>query len=284
MPAINSLPPPPSSQSEAQKFLGATVAELAYMIYESRLRKNSPGSPEQDWKEAEDMYAVLRSSEELVENVHRLPELPEDLNPKQVYQFFRARRTSYIPRLSNAMVGISQHAGCSAAVMSLLTGEHPMYIKARQKKAGVPDEEIVSYLRSHNFEVTHLQENIIKPEIRVMTKFIRSTNVVLLKLSVAKDENSWGLLWGGVLIHNWEQGKVDEMTFVNHRIIETYLIWHPSWETDAQVMSKLKKAKPVDPAKYHEKTAENADAEYRDIGLAYAMFGTADGTTLAAAE
>lgn len=266
----------PASDSKAlNDIFAASVEQLAQRIYETRLADGKSGTAEQDWAEAEALYNTLHEGDKELE----LSALPEDRNPKGIEAFFRDRRTSYLPRLSAGLGKLAVTSGCAAAVMSLLTGEHPMYIRARQKVAGVTNAEVVVYLKNHGFEVTKLTSDILKPETGVMTKFVRATNVLLLKLQVAKGENSWALFWGGMLIHNWEFARVDAMTFVNHQVVDSYLIWHASWESDRATLHNLRKSFPDKEKLPAEKTAEATENEYRDIGLAQAMFGTTEGLT-----
>ena len=91
-----------------------------------------------------------------------------------------------------------------------------------------PGRYMVKFLVEHGFKVAKLT-------VRNVTRNkepgypITSHHVLLLLIKFLKNEASWVVIHNKVLWHNFEIQALDPYEFVNHPMLEAYLIKHPSW-------------------------------------------------------
>ena len=199
----------------------------------------------------------------------------EKLTKQEVIrQFFVDRSISLAP-FSHSLTGVAMESGCGFSALAFLTCEHPELIKLNYPKKGISADEMVSYLREKGYEVTDLNDELLKPVNDWMTNYLTSRNVILVCTRATADKNTWGVVWGDHLIHVWKPEEIKSTTFLNHHPLHRFLIWHPSWVSDNDVFEKIKKAKKkekVEEEGYHNQTHKDSDDHHRDNALKKALF------------
>jgi hypothetical protein len=268
----------------------AAIGALAYQIYQSRMETGKPGNSESDWAEACDL--IIHAENSPTQPIPRRPSAAERTRARfekrraedeakkkrvtEVKLFFKSREVSFFPLRGMALMGVAQHSGCAASTISVLTGEHPLLVKRKLQREGLEDEKMVEELRKAGYEVTLLTDELMAPSEAFMMSPIISKHVVLVNGRATADKNTWMLIWGNTVIHNFEKAKFNRYTFLNRPPISRYLLWHPTWMNDEMVFDQISKTNMDELRRV---PAENITLEHRanlyhDTGLYMQLHGS----------
>lgn len=266
----------------------ATVQELAHAIWVDRESRGIPGSPEQDWEEALAMHAlqVGRSPERLVSEEMRSAAEKTKMRTddaarkkqeeKEIKDFFKYRMTVWFPHGSTSLKGVSRVAGCGPSTISYLTGEHPLILKRHFGEEGISEDKMATHLRSFGFEITRVSDRMLKHNDGVMTTPLTPYHVVLVSMRATANKNTWAIMFGDTIIHNWERIPLNRMTFANHPIISMFVLWHPSWLNIFDLVTLLMKSDPTKSERNFELMNEtDRDTVLRDLQLVDSVLGRA---------
>ena len=160
-----------------------------------------------------------------------------------------------------------------------------MLLRKHYNTEGIPTDQMIQHLQQHGFEITRLTDELMKYDDGVMTTPITTRHVVMMNIRATANKNTWVLMWGNSIIHNYQKIKISTLTFANHNILEKFLVWNSRWINDHDLLAALMQS---DFEKF-EHTYENTtgldrDRMLRDQAYAQLLFGTNDVSAFHLAE
>lgn len=134
-------------------------------------------------------------------------------------------------------------AGCGYTAISLLTGEDPWDLRRKNKdNSSVPPRVMIPWLKKYGFVVTPVTPDYTLNLLKT-GKALTHEHVVLAALKMRPEEASWGVLYGGLLWHNFEPMPTSYVTCLTIPPLSSYMLWHPSWPTAGMHPAPSKKYK-----------------------------------------
>lgn len=88
---------------------------------------------------------------------------------------------------------------------------------------------MLTHLKSKGFKVERITPDNITQLGTVETPIV-GEHVLLLLCKLIKGQASWMVTHGGMLFHNFEITGITQYEFINHPILEAYVVWHPSYK------------------------------------------------------
>lgn len=122
--------------------------------------------------------------------------------------------------------------GCGANALALLTGELP---ESFPNKASWSTRFMLSFLRDRGFATQKITKNAVSQRFNP----IANRHVLLILMRFISNEASWIVLNQDIVFHNFEITKLKTYEFLNHPIMDAYLLMHPSWNSPDFRMRKL---------------------------------------------
>jgi hypothetical protein len=152
-------------------------------------------------------------------------------------------------------------AGCGCVLLGQVTGANPWEINALMKvfvkefaerpenkhldeKAllsgtYIPAEFMSTFLNMHGIDMMPLSMRDLCPRKRLIENRITKKHVVLAALHVAKEEQTWCIIYQDKLWHNIDVQPLNSLEFLNNPIAEAYLLYTPNWKMPAKRLAAL---------------------------------------------
>jgi len=118
--------------------------------------------------------------------------------------------------------------GCGYTTIGLLTGETPSELRKQYKNIECPDKVIIKHLKSKGFVIHPLDDKFYSDLYRFQL-VIQSTDVLLVSLQLNETKSTWGILYEGMMYHNFECTLFSYTDMLTMKVITAYIINHPNW-------------------------------------------------------
>lgn len=122
----------------------------------------------------------------------------------------------------------AMEAGCGGCALAMLTGLNPAKMS---KRGDWTPRFMLSTLKKHGFKIATLTNRNLTNVLRVGWP-ISTLHVVLVRIKMIKHEASWAIIHNKILFHLFEVKPLSGYEFINHPIMDAYLIHHKSWGID----------------------------------------------------
>lgn len=148
-------------------------------------------------------------------------------NPKKRIDYNSFLVKKFVPHLYCEAYG---RLGCGATLLSLLTGENPLYIKNNNEynPNEWTDKFLINYLRRRKFRVVQLA-SLEVTNFDSYENPIKLDHVIIVSQIFNRKDSSWSCIYNGRIYHNFVISNFDNYEFLNRPILTAYLVWHKDW-------------------------------------------------------
>jgi hypothetical protein len=137
---------------------------------------------------------------------------------------------------------IYQQAGCPYSAIGLLTGEDPFRVRDRYKgNPSMDSKTMLKHLSEHEFVYKDISKVRTLEKMLDDGRVVQASNVILATVRMSTADNSWVVIYGGMLWHNFVPIKTDFSSCYAYRPVESFLITHPEWGHASALKSVLRK-------------------------------------------
>lgn len=128
-----------------------------------------------------------------------------------------------------------QYKTCGTGALSLLTGISPVTIETKlpPSQKHWSDKALTDFLKRKRFQVVPVSKygvTNIDPDGNDWEEFpLNENHVLVCNLLMCRNEASWWVITRNRTFHNFEEGNLNPLTFINKPSQSMYLVTHKTW-------------------------------------------------------